>query len=225
MFWNNCNQNPSEPFIPDPDDIWRCYTCDKGFRSEPGLKIHIARMHTDRYYHGCTADKDTRQKLHAEAQATKPHVYCEEQLIENVWYFKYLGSRFRADGDIIADVKARIGAAQSTFGKMRSIWASRTTPLKLKLHIYKTGVCSRLTYGSEAWILNARVTKMINGANSRMVSTITGRTAHEEVDPKTRTFDVVKCIRTRRLRWVGHIARMNGDRLVQKALMHIAYYA
>ena len=63
---------------------------------------------------------------------------------------KYLGSRFRADGDETADIKARIAMANTTFGKMRAIWASRSTPLKLKMRIYKTGVCSRLTYGCEA---------------------------------------------------------------------------
>ena len=38
----------------------------------------------------------------------------------------------------------------------------------------------------------------------------------------TQTFDVVRSIRARRLQWVGHILRMDPNRLVSKALHHIA---
>ena len=79
---------------------------------------------------------------------------CEGEEIENVWTFKYLGSIFRADGDQTTDIKARIAAATTVAGKMRNIWASSTIQLGLKLRIYKTGVCSRLVYGAEGWILD-----------------------------------------------------------------------
>ena len=132
-----------------------------------------------------------------------------------------MGSLFRADGDQYTDVKARIGAATSTAGKMRNIWASKSTPLKLKLRIYRSGVCSRLTYGCEAWRLDVRTCRMLNGANSHMVSRISNKTIHEEASRETRTFDVVSWIRARRLQWVGHILRMDEKRLVYKALKHI----
>ena len=41
--------------------------------------------------------------------------------ITNVWGFKYLGSRFRTDGDQFTDVKARIAAAKVMVGKMHNI--------------------------------------------------------------------------------------------------------
>ena len=220
-FWDSVTLSPSAEFIADPDDAWRCWTCGKGFKTSSSLKAHITRTHTTRCYHGSTADKDTRTKQHVEAQERKQYVFCEGSPIDNVWLFKYLGSRFRADGDEVADIKARIAASTSTAGKMRAIWASRSTPLKLKMRIYKTGVCSRLTYGCEAWHLNSRTCAMINGANSLMVARITNRTPHEEASPATRSFDVIRWIRARRLQWVGHILRMDPDRMVNKALRHI----
>ena len=221
-FWDCFDRNPSEDFIADPDGVWRCWTCGKGYRSASALKAHITRTHPERQYHGSTADKDTRNELHALAQNQKCQVVCEGDPIKNVWLSKYLGSRFRAAGDQMADVKARIGAATATAGKMRGVWASKNIPLALKLRIYKTGVCSRLTYGSETWRLDSRTRKMLNGTNSRLVSRITKKTPHEEASAATQTFDVVRWIRARRLQWVGHILRMAPDRLVSKALHHIA---
>ena len=49
--------------------------------------------------------------MRKEAQEKLAHVICEDAKIENVWIFKYLGSRFRADGDQSADVKATIATA------------------------------------------------------------------------------------------------------------------
>ena len=177
-FWSNTNTNPSEEFVPDPDEIWRCWTCDKGYKSISALKVHITRTHAMRRLHGTTADRDARAKQHVEAQVKKCHVVCDGRSIENVWWFKYLGSRFRVDDDQIVDVRARIAVATVTAGKMRSIWTSKSIPVKFKLWIYKTGFCSRLTYGSEVWSLETRTCTMINGANSRMA----GRTDHQQ-DP------------------------------------------
>ena len=114
----------------------------------------------------------------------------------------------------------RIAIVTMTAGKMRNIWASRSTPIKLKIRIYTTGVCSRLTYGSEAWTLDARTCAKINDTNSRMMARLTGRTVHEEASSTTRTFDVLSRIRDRRLQWVGHILRMSPTRMVRKALQH-----
>ena len=78
------------------------------------------------------------------------------------------------------------------------------------MRVYKTGVCSKLIYGSETWTLTSKVCSMLNGANSLMVSRITGRSPHVEASKKTKTLDVISLIRTRRLQWVGHIPRAPG---------------
>ena len=220
-FWEQSDMDPTADFIADPDDVWRCWTCGKGYTSHATLATHVTREHTEQTWRGSSADKDTRMQQHKDAQDAKEHVKCEDKELDNVWLFKYLGSLFRADGDQYTDVKARIAAATTTAGKMRNIWASTTIPLSLKLRIYRTGVCSRLTYGCEAWKLDVRTCKMLNGANSRMMSRITAKTIHEEASRETRTFDVVGWVRARRLQWVGHILRMDEKRMVYKTLQHI----
>ena len=52
-----------------------------------------------------------------------------------------------------------------------------------------------MVYGSEAWRLTAEVKRAINGANSKMVSAITGRSIKEETVREGKTYDAVADIR------------------------------
>ena len=132
-----------------------------------------------------------------------------------------MGSIFQADGDQLPDIKRRVAMAITRAGQLRNIWSAPNLPLKLKLQLYKSACCSILTYGSEAWVLNADARRIINGANASMLAHITGRSRHEEASPTKTTFNLVKWIRARRLKWVGHILRADDDRLIKKALFHI----
>ena len=85
------------------------------------------------------------------------------------------------------------------------------------MKIYKTAVCSLLTYGSEAWNLNKKTQAKLNGANARCLSHFTKKTAHQEATAKTCSYDLVKEIRRRRFTWLGHLLRLRGPRLVKLA--------
>ena len=78
-----------------------------------------------------------------------------------------------------------------------------------------------MTYGSEAWYLDDEVWRKINGVNSRMVSVMTGNTQKQESTEETCTFNLVRAIRARRLQWLGHILRLDEDRLLLKAVQHM----
>ena len=121
----------------------------------------------------------------------------------------------------MADVKIRIATARQRFGKMRHIWADKRLHFNLRLRLYKSSVCSVMTYGSEAWKLDEKVSKALNGANSQMMSVITGRSPHAESSADTRIFDLLRWIRARRLQWLGHIMRMGDDRKLKQAVFEI----
>ena len=223
-FWTKDTHSPHEGFIADPDGVWRCYQCGKGYQHERTLKSHITRTHTKRQWRGSTLDKDTRMMQQKQLQQKKAKVNCEGEELENVWTFKSLGSQLRADGDHMHDVRVRMAIAERTAGTLRHVWSARAVPLQLKLRIYKSGVCSRLTYGSEAWHLTSQVQKALNGCNSRMLSHVTGRTVHDETskETRTRTYDVVAVIRAVRTKeWLGHILRMQPTRMVSKVVQHM----
>ena len=62
------------------------------------------------------------------------------------------------------------------------------------------------------------MTRALNGANSQMVSIITGKSPHVEASKDTRTFDLLRWIRARRLQWLGHILRMGKERKLKQAV-------
>ena len=95
---------------------------------------------------------------------------------------------------------------------MRHLWGNKELHENLCMRLYKSSVWSILTYGSEAWRLTTEVCATLNGANVTMVSVITGRTVREEVT-EGKKFDLVKWIRARKLQWLGHILRMNKERM------------
>ena len=60
--------------------------------------------------------------------------------------FKYLGSLFAADGDETYDRKRRIGMVFERMDTLRHVFNVKIK-FDTKMKIYKTAVCSLLTYG------------------------------------------------------------------------------
>ena len=103
-------------------------------------------------------------------------------------------------------------------GQLRQCFDSESISLRVKLNIYKAAVMSLMTYVNEAWTLNTECMAKINGTNVRCLSRITGKTAHQEASERTQTFNIIKSLRRRLFKWLGHILRMDEDRLVLKAV-------
>lgn len=155
-------------------------------------------------------------KLEAQ-QKSRPVVQCGEQNLENVFRFLYLGTVFAANGLQCYDVGARVAMTMSRCGKLRHVFDS--PHISQKLRLYETAVCSLLTYGCETWDLDDDTIRKINGANSAMLARITGRSVATEARPATTSFNLVKRIRQRRLRWLGHIIRAGPESIMYQALV------
>ena len=86
------------------------------------------------------------------------------------------------------------------------------------MRLYTSGVCSSFTHGCKAWKMNIPVCKMINGGfNSRCLSVIIGKEFN--VTAANPDFNLIDAITKRRLRFAGHILRMNPDRLLRRRFM------
>ena len=165
---------------------------------------------------GSLADKAVQREKRKEKEKERDHVKLEGKDLDNVYTFVYLGSKFCSDGHDKEDVKYRMDIAQSVFSSLSKIWKDHRLPTSMKLRLYQTAVCSTLTHACEAWDLTDKIKKMINGFNSRCLHVITGKDYRDTATNPD--IDLVLLIRCRRLRYLGHILRMEEHRLVRRML-------
>ena len=107
--------------------------------------------------------------------------------------------------------------AQSVFNSLSHMWADHRLPTTMKLRLYTSAVCSSFTHGCEAWKITDSVHRTINGFNSRCLSIITGKEFN--VTASNPDFNLIEAISKRRLRFAGHILRMNPNRLLRRTFM------
>ena len=218
-FWaEHPELNPERNIAGFGSDEPRCQWCCKLFKNSHGLKIHLGRgcRHKPVSKKGSQTERKIRRRKRVAAQARLPKVRIGAAELKNHFDSLLLGHSVEAGGEGTHAVEIRGAQAKSTFGKLMHLWDNDDLWLKTKLLLYQSGVLSVLTYGQEAWQLTEKIMTMLRGWNARCLARITGRTVREEtVDP---TFDLIKSIRVRRLRWVGHVLRKPEASLDRKAL-------
>ena len=80
-----------------------------------------------------------------------PVLYIDEEIIQNVKEFKYLGSVISCMGDIEDDVVNRVNNGWMKWRSLSGVLCDRHVPIKLKGKVYKTAVRPAMLYGSECW--------------------------------------------------------------------------
>ena len=76
-----------------------------------------------------------------------------KQNIDQVDYYKYLGTHIDTTIKDNSEIKIRRGIAFSVFWDMKNIWKAKELSLKLKLQIFHATCLPILLYGCETWIL------------------------------------------------------------------------
>ena len=89
-------------------------------------------------------------------------VIINNQHIEEVDEFTYLGSKVSTDGDSGKDVQARLAKANQAFGSLNTVSKSKQLRVKTKIRIFKSNVLSVLLYGSECWKMTKEICKKLD---------------------------------------------------------------
>ena len=150
-------------------------------------------------------------------------------LIDHVPTFRYLGCNITNDGRCCADVKARIAQAAKVFGTLkRPIFLNRALNLSIKRSVFNACVLSTLLYGAECWIILQADLYALTSFFHRCVRSILGVRKKDVwqdrisnavlLDRWGDSQSMEHRIRRRRLEWLGHMARMEDDR-IPKALL------
>ena len=110
---------------------------------------------------------------------------------------------------------------------MQNLLSSSLLSKNLKLKIYKTIILPVVLYGCETWSLPLREEHRLRVFENRVLRRIFGpkrdgvteewRKLHnEEINDPYSSPNIVRVIKSRRLRWAGHVARVEEGRGVHK---------
>lgn len=131
--------------------------------------------------------------------------------------------------DISAEIASRIVAANKCYFGLKRQLGTRFASRKTKCLLYKTIIRPVLTYCSEAWCLTRADENKLLVFERKILRRIYGPVRSDDGEWRRRTnaelatlykeIDIVKWIKLGRLRWAGHVARMNNDELPKKLML------
>ena len=166
-----------------------------------GLQINIAKTE----YMAAGLDADNHSTIQLDGT---PIIRVER--------FKYLGSVLGEDGNIDADVKARMACGWLKWRECSGLLCDKKMPLRLKGKIYRTVVRPALMYGSECWAPTRKHEQMIHTTEIRMLRWTCGVTRldkipNTEIRQRLSVAPIIEKAQEHRLRWFGHVKRRPDD--------------
>ena len=144
--------------------------------------------------------------------------------LKNVDKFTYLGSTISASLNLDDELNSRIGKAATAFSKLgKRAWENKRLTIKTKVMIYQACVLSALLYGSESWTLYSNQEKKLNMFHMRCLRKLLkikwqDKVTNADVLKRAGTTSMYVTLRNRRLRWLGHVRRMDPQRLPRQIL-------
>jgi hypothetical protein len=144
--------------------------------------------------------------------------------------FKYLGTTLTDQNCIHEEIKSRLNSGNACYHSVQSLLSSRLLSRNVKVKIYKTIILPVVLYGCETWSLTLRAEHRLRVFENRILRRIFGpktdevtgewRKLHnEELHNLYSSSDIIRQVKSRRMRWAGHVARMGEERKVYKVLL------
>lgn len=141
------------------------------------------------------------------------HLYINNNRIERVKQYSYLGTIINEQWNNVQEIKCRIGKAKTTFNKMSAIFKSHNLSLETKIRHLRCYVFSVLLYGVESWTLTEATTKKLEAFEMWLYRRMlkipwTAHTTNKEVLERIKKKqEIVYTIKCRKLEYLGHVMR------------------
>ena len=203
---------------------YECESCGMTYPTKHGRSVHQGRFckgpnSKKPSRKGTVADRIiTRMKVE-EHQNSLPKVMMGDKELDNTYAMVYLGAEVAGDGDQQVMFKHRRDIAWGKFSEYRTPLTTSKLSINLRIRLYSALVVQTMIYGSSAWLLDTKLKKNLNGVSSKMLTSITKRSIHEEASSPT--FDIVDHVLKRRKSYLGHILRLDPERGVRRYLLEL----
>ena len=148
----------------------------------------------------------------------------------NIWYIGVFGTTLTNQNSIQEEIKSRLKLGNACYHSVQNLLSSSLLSKNLKIEIYRTIILPFVLYGCETWSLTLQEEHRLRVFENRVLRRIFGpkrdgvtgewRKLHnEELNDLYSSPNIVRVIKSRRLRWAEHVARMEEGRVVHKVLV------
>jgi len=149
---------------------------------------------------------------------------------ERVEGFKYLGTTLTIQNSIQEETKSRLKSGNACYHSVQNRLSSSLLSKNLKIKIYRTIILPVVLYGCETWSLTLMEESRLRVFENRVLRRVFGP-KRDEVTGEWRKLhneylndlycspNIVLVIKSRRMRWAGHVARMGEGRGVYRVLV------
>jgi endonuclease/exonuclease/phosphatase family metal-dependent hydrolase len=201
-----------------------CAVCAHSFED---MQLIMNRFSQSAVRFGLTISLKKTQALYQPmpgGSSAPPPIKVEDNELEYVPNFTYLGSCLSSDSTIASEVSSRLSKASSAFGKLSiRLWKRHDIKLKTKIDVYKAVILPTLLYACETWSPLRRDVQKLNSFHMRCLRQICG-IRWEDMVPDTEVLsraDVCGLefyLMKHQLRWAGHVVRMSDSRIPKQLL-------
>jgi len=157
-----------------------------------------------------------------ESTKTVCNIVVNDEYLEQVDEFVYLGSMFTRDGKTDRDIERRVNAGNSINGGLNAVGTNKKLSNEAKLAVHNGVLIPTLMYGSEAWNWQRKDESRLNAVEMRSLRRMCGKTMYDrvrnvEIRKECKAdVSVMSKIKKGTLRWFGHVERMNEERSVRR---------
>jgi len=164
---------------------------------------------------GVNADK-TKYMVMSRGQNAKQSqsIETDNSSFERVEELKYLGTTLTSQNSIQEEIKSRMKSGNASYHSVQNLLSASLLTKNLNIKIYRTIILPVVLYGCRTWSLTVReesrirVLRRIFGSKGDQVTVEWKKLHNEELNDLHDSHNIVRVMKSRRMRWVGHVARM-----------------
>jgi len=143
--------------------------------------------------------------------------------------FRFLGTNLTKQNSTQEEIKSRLKSGNACYHSVQYLVSNSLLSKNLKIKIYRI-IILPVVYGCETWSLTLREERRLRVFENRVLRRIFGpkrnevtgewRKLHnEELNDLYCSRNIVRLIKSRRMSWAGHVARMGERRGVYRVLL------